>query len=191
MNAIENAISVPPKLSWLKRIIRYGLHLLILYQVVSFSTTALPDLIYNATLSPAHRTGPSLPQAAEFLISHLLAFSVIPAFVVGLLINARFRHKAAEYIWIVPVVILAYEFIFHGPGIYPTMLGDSDFPKAFHFFFGGGLPTDATNWRSDWYRVYTQVRFTVPAYGALAYSFGAFLGMNPRSRAFQTFMERF
>jgi hypothetical protein len=110
---------------------------------------------------------------------------------VGLVINAKFRHKAAQYIWIVPVVMLALQFIFHGPGMYPAMLGDSDFRKAFHFFFGRGLPTDVTNWRADWYRVYAQVRFTVPAYGALAYSFGAFLGTNPKSRVLQTFLERF
>lgn len=191
MNAIEQTPSVPPERSWLKRIVRFGIHLIILYQVVSFSTTFLPDLLYKAILLATHATGPSLPQAAGSLFSHLLAFSMIPAFAAGLVINAKFRHKAAEYIWIVPVVILAYEFIFHGPGMYPTMLGDSDFPKAFHFFFGGGLPTDVTNWRADWYRVYAQVRFTAPAYGALAYSFGAFLAMSPRSHALQTFAERF
>jgi len=191
MSASEQTPTIPPKLSWLKRFVRYGFHLVILYQVVSFSTTTLLDLIYKAIFFRTHGTGPSLPQEAKFLFSHLLAFSIIPAFVVGLVINAKFRHKAANYIWIVPVVVLAYEFVFYGPGIYPTMLGDSDFPRAFHFFFGGGLPTDLTNLHGDWHRVYTQVRFTMPAYAAIAYSFGAFLGMNSRSRAFQTFLERF
>ena len=141
MDAIQHTPLAPPKLSWLKRIVRYGIHLIVLYQVVSFSTTTLPDLLYKAILWATHRTGPSLPQAAGLLFSHLPAFSMIPAFAVGLVINAKFRHKTAEYIWIVPVVILAFEFIFHGPGIYPTMLGDSDFPKAFHFFFVAGSRT--------------------------------------------------
>lgn len=191
MDAIEQTFAVPPNLSWLKRIVRYGFHLLMFYEVVRFSTTSLPDILYNAVVFPTHGSGPAIPQELAFFLPHLLAFSAIPAFVVGLVINARFRHKAAEYIWIVPVVILTYEFIFHGPEIYPTMLSDSNFPKAFHFFFGGGLPTDVTNWRADWYRVSAQIRFTAPAYGGLAYSFGAFLGMNPRSRRLQAFLQRF
>jgi hypothetical protein len=183
MISIEQPVSVPPKLSWLKAIVRYGLHLIVLYQVVSFSTNSLPNLIGMPL--PSHGTARLVSLPPRLLFSHLLAFSVIPTFVVGFVINAKFRHKAAEYIWIVPVVILVYAFIFYGPGMYPTMLWDSEFAKAFHYFFAGGLPTDVTDWHGDWSRAYMQLRFTAPAYGAIAYSIGAFLGMNSKTRALQ------
>ena len=191
MSEIEQTPSGPPKLTWLKQIVRYVVHLIILYDVFGFSITLLPILVYMAVYGLTRGINPTPRQEMQFIISHLISFSVIPAFVVGLLINAKFRHKAAEYIWIIPVVLLAYEFFFHGPGIYPTMLGDSDFPRALHYFFGGGLPTDLTSVDADLSRVFIQIWFTMPVYGAIAYSVGAFLGMNPRNRALQKFMEKF
>lgn len=188
---MEQTLSAPPKLSWLKRIVRYALHLIFLYAVVEFSIIALPHLIYDAIHWSDHWSGLLPFQAEAFLFSHLLIFSVAPALVAGLLINAKLRHQAAKYIWIVPVVVLAYEFVFNGPGMYPTMLGDSDFRRAFHFFFGGGLPTDVTNWHADWYRVWWQLLFTVPAYAGIAYSIGAFFGMSAKTRGLQRFMEKF
>jgi hypothetical protein len=189
MNSIEQTPSVPLRLSWLKRIVRYGIHLIILYEVVTFSTNSLPHLLYKARLLATH--GTFVPQhELAFAFSNLLAFSVIPAFLVGFILNAKFRHEVAEYIWVVPVAILGFEFIFNGPGMYPTMLGNSDFPKAFQFFFGGGLSTDLTHPNADWVRVYAQITFTMPAYASLAYSLGAFLGIRVKTRALRTFVEK-
>jgi hypothetical protein len=194
MNAIEQTTSAPPTLSWLKRVVRYSLHLIVFYQIVRLSTDSLASLIYRALLLPSHGS-PSFQASAQFLFSHLFAFSCIPAFVAGLAINARFRHQAACYIWIVPLAILAVAFLFIGPGIYPTMLWESDFREALHHFFGRGFhfvsDMGSVNELSDWRRAYTQVRFTVPAYGAAAYSFGAFLGMSTKSRRLQAFMAKF
>lgn len=190
MSETELTLATGPKLTLLKQIVRYAIHLIVLYEVVSFSTD-LPSLMYLAAHWLIRTINPTLQQTTQFVFSHLIAFSVIPSFVVGLIINAKFRHKVAEYIWVVPVVLLAYEFFFHGPGIYPTMLADSDFSKALHYFFGEGLQNNVTNPYADWSRVLTQVWFTMPAYGAIAYSVGAFLGMNPKSRWLQKFMEKF
>ncbi len=70
----------------------------------------------------------------EFLFSHILAFSFIPTFLFGM-INAKFKHKAAQFVWFVPAAILAYEF-----ATFPTTsVFQSHFPAAFHQYFGGGF----------------------------------------------------
>jgi hypothetical protein len=68
-------------------------------------------------------------------------------------------------------------------GMYPTMLWDSDFKQATHFFFGGGFNI-VGNYRyyrdfwtlfmqnsADFQRGFAQFRWSVPAYvGGLKYS---------------------
>jgi len=190
MSASDQALPIPPRLSWLKRIVRFVLHLIILYEVVRLSTGFLPTLAYTGvrwhTGGMWERFGP-----LQLLFSYLMVFSLIPAFVAGLVINARLRHEAAAWVWIVPLVVLILWFLFMGPDIYPTMLWQSDFPKAFRYFFGRGLRigADASGF-GDFFRAYTQLRCTVPAYAGAAYSVGALLGMNDTSRRLQEFMQK-
>jgi hypothetical protein len=48
----------------------------------------------------------------------MLAFSFVPAFGVGL-INAKFKHRVAQFVWLVPTAILAYKFLaFPAPSVF-------------------------------------------------------------------------
>jgi hypothetical protein len=119
----------------------------------------------------------------QFFFSHLPMLVSLPAFFAGLMINARFRHKVASYVWILPVAILAVAFLF-GPGMYPTMLWDSDLPASFCPFFGSEIQLEARGNGSrsfppaDWLHAYDQLTFSMPAYTAIVYSLGASLGMS-------------
>jgi hypothetical protein len=126
------------------------------------------------------------------LVSHLLLFSFVPAFVVALIINAKLQHRTAQYVWIIPVLILIVVFVFFGPGMYPTMIWDSDFRTAFRHFFGGGFQLRDTRKPGsfgDWYRAAYQIRYSMPAYAGIAYSLGAWLGMSPKARGLQRVMQ--
>jgi hypothetical protein len=76
-----------------------------------------------------HRTSSS---RFEFFFSHILAFSFIPAFAADLG-NARFKHKVAEFVWVVPTMILTYKFLtFPAASVF-----QSQFSAAFHQYFWG------------------------------------------------------
>jgi len=117
----------------------------------------------------------------EFLFSHVLAFSFIPAFLFGL-INARFKHKAAQFVWLVPTVILAYKF-----ATFPaSSVLQSQFSAALHQYFGGGfLIPEFRDWHdfwsivgsnSDMTRGMAQLKFTAPFCAGVEYSVAAWIG---------------
>src|SRR5215467_10325132 len=81
----------------------FFVHLGAVYAIVKFVTAWLSGWVYG-TLLPLLQLHSS-SSTFQFLFSHLFAFSAIPAFFSGLA-NARFRHKAAQFIWIVPAAIL-------------------------------------------------------------------------------------
>jgi hypothetical protein len=185
----------PHRLSWLKRIIRYAVHVFIAYQLASFTV-----YVVDWSVARLHAQNDQLlfaTSSMQFLVSHLVLLSFVPAFVVGLVINAKFRHEVAQDVWIVPVAILAVAFLF-GPGMYPTMLWDSDFRGTFHYFFGGGFHLvdfrkheNYLNGLREWERAWAQIRDTMPAYEAIGYSLGALLGMSPKALKLQRYMEKF
>jgi hypothetical protein len=181
--------------SWLKRTIRYALHLLVFYQIARFSRGSLVGFVYGTVL-PAVQGHPVSGSSMQFLFSHNLVFSLVPSFLAALAINAKFHHSAARWVWILPIAVLAFAFIFVGPGIYPTMIFDSNFGQAFRHFFGtvAGVPPirnfkDMTGF-DDWWRVRDQFQYTMPAYAGVGYSLGAWLGMSEKARALQAFMEK-
>jgi hypothetical protein len=187
MSEPQPPLTPVPRLTWLQQLVRYALHVFVAYQILHASENLVPAAILNfkGGSNPDLLAGASA--AINILFSHLFAFIAIPAFVAGLLINARFRQRAAVYVWVIPVAIFAWFFLFHGPGIYPTSLRDSDFHRAFHTFFGAIPPLDFGNRNDDWTRMYMQINYTLPVYGTVAYSLGAFAGMtwhNPKLRAF-------
>jgi hypothetical protein len=71
----------------------------------------------------------------EFLFTHLFAFSFIPAFLGGFT-NVRFKHRAAEFVWVVPAVILAYKLATFSAS---TSVLASQSSSAFHQYFEGGF----------------------------------------------------
>jgi hypothetical protein len=140
---------------------------------------ALPFLL-------GHRLGEN---PFQFAFSHLLPFSLVPGFAAGFVSAKLFRNGVVRFVWLVPVVLLFFLFVFDCPGMYPTMLWESDFRQAFHYFFGGGfnvvgeyhnyrdLPTLMAQNTGDFVRGYAQLRVTVPAFVGVAYCIGAWLSL--------------
>jgi hypothetical protein len=173
-----------PFASW--RILWFSLHLAAVYILVQFCTPWFAGWV-NRTLLPSLGYATSA-SSLSLLFSHLFIFACVPAFLAGL-INAKFKHKAAEFVWIVPAVVLVYELIaFQGTS---SVLAQDRF-SAFHYYFGGMflLPDPHTyGWGSKAYweavdtsrdvgRALAQLKFTAPFYAGLAYSFASWLGIR-------------
>jgi len=173
----------PPLLSLLKRIGWFIFHVCVFYLVLRFSRDILA--VWLSGMSFRQFFYPDATAAAlRLFFSHLVTFSVFPALVAGVHINAKMMHRVARFVWIVPVVIFGLIFLFGGHGIYPTMLWESDFGIAFHHFFGnitfdgpeqGRLPF--ASWKAlD--QAYSQMIATSPVYAGIGYSVGATIGMS-------------
>jgi hypothetical protein len=109
-NAVDGEIlrkDKPPGYSgvgW--RFLCFLFHLAAIYALVEFLTPWLAGWTVGRLLPLLQHPTSSGP--FQFLFSHLFAFSFIPAFLFGL-INGRFKHKEAQFVWLVPAVILAYK----------------------------------------------------------------------------------
>ncbi len=182
-------------LSLLQRFVRFGLHVCVLYAVVSFACRTLPDWMTSHTLAVIFH-GSLWTDPFRLLFSHFVAFSAIPAFLAGILINAKLMHGVARFTWIVPAMLFALAFLFKAPGISPAMLWQSDFGLAFHHFFGAiplegvaGARGNFANW-IGFFQAYSQLRFTAPLYGGLAYSIGAAIGMSAWCRGLRRLIQK-
>jgi hypothetical protein len=160
------------------QILWYFLHLAAVYAIVEFCTPWLAGRTHGVLLPLLHH--PSSSGRFEYFYSHLFAFSFIPGFAAGLL-NARFKHKAAQFVWLVPAVILAYKLAtFSAPSVL-----QSQFSAAFHQYFGGGfIIPEFRDWRDFWsivgsnpgmLRGMAQLKFTAPFYGGVGYGLAAWL----------------
>jgi hypothetical protein len=156
-------------------------HLAVVYAIVNVCTPLLAQWTRD-TLLPLLQH-PSSSGRFEYLYSHLFVFSFIPGFVAGL-VNARFRHIAAQFVRLLPAVILAYEFaMFPSPSVLQSQRS-----AAFHQYFGGGFTIpEFRNWHeflsiaglnSDMARGKAQTNFTAPAYAGIGYSLAAWIGLR-------------
>ncbi len=161
------------------QILWFLVHLTAVYVVVEFCTPWLAGWTHATLLPLLHH--PASSSRFEFLFSHIVAFSFVPAFLSGL-INARFKHKAAQFVFIVPAAILAYKFAtFPAPSVL-----QSQFPAAFHQYFRGGfLIPEFRDWHEFWSmtagsydltRGMAQLRYTAPFYAGVGYSLAAWMG---------------
>ena len=164
------------------------LHLAVLYAVARLSFPWFVDYLYRILVL---LSGPK-PHVNlfQFMFSHLLGLSSALGIVAGFSAARFLRSRVVLFVWLVPVVILAFFFVFRAPGMYPTMILDSDFRQAFHYCFGGGFhfTDDSYSWRefghyfvrngSDFLRGMAQLRVTVPAYVGIAYSIGAWISLR-------------
>ena len=158
----------------------FPLHVAAVYAITNFCTPWLAGWT-RGTLLPLLQH-PTSSSSFEFLFSHLLAFSFVPAFAAGL-INARFKHRVASFVWLVPTVILAYKFLTFSP----HTVFDNQFSAAFHQYFRGGfLIAEFRDWHSFWATVgsnsdmtrgMTQLNFTAPFYAGIGYSAAAWIGL--------------
>jgi hypothetical protein len=163
------------------QILWFLVHLAAVYAIVKLVTPWLAGWT-RGTLLPLLQH-PTSSGSFQFFFSHILAFSTIPAFLTGLA-NARFKHKAAQFVWLVPALILAYKFAtFPAPSVFQRQ-----FPAAFHHYFGGGfIIPEFRDWHefwsivgsnSDMTRGMAQLQFTAPFYAGVAYSVAAWIGLR-------------
>ncbi len=154
-------------------------HLAVVYAIVNFFTPWLAGWT-RVTLLPLLQQ-PTSSGRFEFLFSHILAFSFIPAFLCGL-VNARFKHKAAQFVWIVPTIVLVYKYLtFPAASVFANQASG-----AFHYYFGGSflvpefrnLPElfEIAGSGSDMTRGMAQLKFTAPFYAAVGYGLAAWIG---------------
>jgi hypothetical protein len=92
------------------------LHLAAVYSIVKIWTPWRAGWTRGILLPLLQHPTPS--GRFESLYSHLFGFSFIPASLAES-VNARFRHKAAQCVWLVPAAILAYKFAtFAAPSVF-------------------------------------------------------------------------
>jgi hypothetical protein len=172
----RNGLPTKP-LTYAWQLILFLAHLAVVYLLVNFCVPRLAGWT-NAKLIPTLTQHPQSRSGYEFLFSHIFLLSAIPAFITGL-VNAKFRHKAAEFVWIVPTVILLYQIV-----TFPSQsVLHSQFSAVLHEYFGGGFSIpefrswkefwQLTAWNRDMARGMEQLKFTAPFYAGIIYSLSA------------------
>src|SRR6266853_607149 len=129
----------PQAIVW--KVLWFIVHLAVVYLLVTSLTPWLAGWVQGVLLP---KLGwPKSVSQFQFLFSHLLVLSFVPAFVTGLA-NVRFRQKVAAYVWLVPSAILAYKLL-----TFPTAsVFQSHAMSAFHrYFVGGFLISEYRNWQ--------------------------------------------
>ena len=161
------------------QILWFLLHLAAVYSIVKICTPWLAGWTRGILLPLLQHPTPS--GRFEYLYSHVFGFSFIPASLAGL-VNARFKHEAAQFVWLVPAAILAYKFATFAA----SSVLQSQFSAAFHQYFGGGfMIPEFRDWHdfwaivgsnSDMTRGLAQLEFTAPFYAGVGYSVAAWIG---------------
>ncbi len=177
--------TVAPKTNFGSRweFVWFALHLATVYVLVHFATPWLAGWTYGKLLPFLQIYTSS--SVWEFQFSHVFMFSFIPALITGS-VNARFKHKAALLVWIVPTAVLVYKLAtFSFPH---SVLYDSPSSPAWHYYFGSDfLIPRFHSWRAFWdaagsnpdmARGMAQLTFTAPFYAGLAYSSAAWISMR-------------
>jgi len=143
-----------------RQILRFFGHSAIVYVTAEFGPFWFAAFLHRSSLrSP----GTEL----RFVLSHLILLSTIPSFVAGML-NARFRHVVAYYVWILPAVVLVSKMVYS----FPEIVFEYQIGPALHYYFGTRFV--ASNIQ-DTVRGIDQLADTAPLYAAIAYSFAAYL----------------
>ncbi len=162
------------------QVLWFFIHLAAVYAIAEFVTPWLAGWTHGTLLPQLQH--PTSSGRFEFFFSHIFAFSFIPAFLSGL-VNARFKHKAAQFVWLVPAAILVFKFAtFPAPSVF-----QSQFSAAFHQYFGSGfvIPESrdfqdlfSTASNPDMWRGMAQHQFTAPFYAGVAYSAAAWIALK-------------
>lgn len=176
--SLRETNSTPTK-AYGSKVFWFVTHLGVVYLLVTWLTPWLAGWV-RGSLLPVLGWPKSISQF-QFLFSHLLVLSAVPAFLAGLA-NVRFRQNVVAYVWLVPTVILAYKFL-----TFPTVsVFQSHASSAFHQYFGGGfLIPEYRNWQEFWSiatsnadleRGMAQLHITAPFYAGLSYSIAGWIG---------------
>lgn len=165
----------------LRWVIRYCVHWLIVYQIVD-ETLNLSDR-WHRHLVRAH--SPGTPQdGLQFFMGHFLLLSIVPGFLAGLLLNAKFRHSAARFVWIPPALIFTAMLVLT-PALWDHDIagGVREFSKR--YLQGVQWNAPGNEFGPAWYIAYQHIRVTMPLLAGIAYSVGASVGMSAILRRFQ------
>ena len=157
-------------------VLQFLLHLAVVYLLANSVVVWLSAQFHNLILPLLGM--PSNQSRFAFAFNHLLLFSVMCGLAAGI-VAATYKHRAAQFVWIVPVIILVYKFL-----TFPAGLFQDRFALAIHHYVAGGflIPEFHTyqemfmGWNSDYERGIDQVRFTVPVYVGLAYGVASWAG---------------
>jgi len=167
-------------------------HLAAVYLIARLCTPWLLRITHDAIIPLV--TGRSPRIDLQFFYSHLFAFSFVPGFVAGFLNAKVLRGGIVRFVWMAPVTVLVFAFVFYAPGVYPTMILESNFREAFHYYFGWQFSIPQYSSYVDLQRNMfenvrevlrgtAQLRVSVPTYVGVAYSLGAWLSLRSSARS--------
>jgi hypothetical protein len=187
-----------PKASTFRQAVRFGLHLLALYAIVNITTMWLAGFTHGKLL-PLIQQHPPTVSSFQFALSHLFIFSFWPAVVVAFVYAHWYRHKVAYFVWVVPLVVLAYKFLVF-PAHTSVLSGiGGQFSAAFHYYISGNFVIaefysyrelfDMAATNLDMTRGMDQYRFTAPLYAGIGYGLGTLLGMKLRSQKLDSILH--
>ena len=177
----------------LRQTIRYTLHLAAVYLIVNTTTMWLAGRTYEWVL-PLIEHHPPTVSSLQFAFSHLFLFSFFPAMLIAFIYSVWFPHRVALFIWIVPVVILAYKIV-----VFSASTFENHWAVAFHEYFGGGFIIGEFRSYQELFRLYgssdiargmQQLNFTAPVYAAIGYGIGAWLGMRSAGSHFAAALHK-
>src|SRR5262245_41324172 len=168
-----------------REMLRFFLHVVAVYLIAHFSCPWLSGQMYQWRPVFGFRNPVS---RFEFLFSHIFVFTTILGMLAGM-VNARFRHKIAEFVWIVPTVLMIYKLLtFH-----TSVMRGNRLVAAFHYYFGGGFSIpEFHNYRElftlvarsyDGVRGMDQLSYTGFLYAGIAYSLTAFFARRKDLRS--------
>lgn len=157
-------------------LLQFLMHLAVVYLLANFVVEWLTAQFHNLILPLLGI--PSNQGRFAFAFNHLLIFSIVCGLAAGIAAGA-YKHRAAQFVWIVPAIILAYKFL-----TLPAGLFQDRFALAFHHYFAGNfvIPESHTfqemfmSWNPDFERGIDQLRFTAPVYVSLAYGIASWAG---------------
>ncbi len=126
---VARAVANRYALGW--KILGFPLHLAVVYLIAKFGVVWLAALIYNTVRPALHM--PSSDGHFQFVFSHLLLLSTVCGFAGGL-VTAKYNHRIAHCVWIVPLAVLVYKF-----STFPSGVFENQCAVAFHHYLGGGF----------------------------------------------------
>lgn len=128
---------------------------------VLYSVAPLVQPMFSSPLNQ-HRLSAALTETPGFPVQ------VIFGFVLGMGLGWWLKEQKAQWVWVLPVTILACVFIRQPVSV---VEGNSFALKASYFFGRGCQPS---------YRCFDQVLFTLPAIAAISYSIGTVTSLKLR-----------
>ena len=152
------------------------LHVAGVYAVVKFATAPLAGWTHGILLF----LDPSTPGSFQFLFSHIFALSFFAAFLFGL-VNSRWKHRVAEFAWLFPTVILAYQCVTFPNPWSSVLASQSKLPLLFYQYFAGGFVIpEFHDWTEFWQIVNATPDMT--RYGSTRVHRSVLCGLSLQSR---------